>query len=125
MKFATVALIGAVSAHEVTREVESTYLSYIAEHGKSYGTEEEFKFRLNTFSRNLKFIDQFNAKVAEGEATVAINHMADWTHSEYKKLLGYRTRIGSKKGLAQNATVTDVPASVDWRALGAVTPVKN
>ena len=124
MKFAT--LIGAVSAHQVTREVESAYLSYIAEHGKSYGTEEEYKFRLNTFARNQGFIRQFNDKVTDDSATVANNHMSDWTHSEYKNLLGYRTRIGSKKGVEfTGENVTDVPASIDWREKGAVTPVKN
>jgi len=41
MKFATLALIAGVAAHDVEEE----YLQYIAEHGKSYGTMEEYKFR--------------------------------------------------------------------------------
>jgi C1A family cysteine protease len=125
MKFAT--LIGAVAAHNITYEVESAYLAYIAEHGKSYGTEEEYKFRLNQFRHNTQFIEQFNAKVTDNSAKLAINHMADWTSTEYKKLRGYKSRRGSKQ--AGKAVYTgegaDPPAAVDWRTSGAVTPVKN
>ena len=125
MKFS--AIIAGVAAHNVTAEVETAYLSYIAEHGKSYGTEEEFKFRLATFARNQKYIEQYNAKVTDDASTVGLNHMADWTHSEYKKLLGYRTRIGRKAGIPMMGVheAGDQPASIDWRAKGAVTPVKN
>lgn len=123
MKFA--ALAGAVAAHNITAEVETEYLTYIAEHGKSYGTEEEFKFRLATFARNQKYIAQYNAKVKDNEATVGLNHMADWSHAEYKKLLGYKPRPNMRQGKPAPKFVGDVPASLDWRAKGAVTPVKN
>merc|ERR1719313_2616987 len=124
MKFAAAALLGAASAVDV--EVENAYLAYIAEHGKSYGTDEEFKFRMNLYNQRVQFIREHNSKVGEGEATVGINHMADWTDAEYKKLLGYRPHPNAHKA---NETVTgDVsaaPDSVDWRTKGAVTPVKN
>jgi len=52
--------------------------------------------------------------------------MADWTDDEYKKLLGYRKKNGSAKATTTfSKHVSDLPASVDWRAKGAVTPVKN
>ena len=124
MKFAVAALLGAASA--IDMDVENSYLAYVAEHGKSYGTEEEFKFRLNLYNQRVAFVREHNAKVAEGEATVGINHMADWTDAEYKRLLGYRTRPNANRA---NETVTgDVsaaPDSVDWRAKGAVTAPKN
>ena len=87
MKFATLALLGVASAYD---EVENSYLQYIAEHGKSYGTEEEYKFRLAIYRQKVDFIREHNSKVEEGEATVGPNHMMDWTDAEYKKLLGYR-----------------------------------
>ena len=124
MKFAVAALLGAVSASEL--EIENSYLAYVAEHGKSYGTEEEFKFRLNLYSKRVAFVREQNANVVGNDATVGINHMADWTDAEYKRLLGYRTRPNANKA-AETFTgdLADVPASVDWRAKGAVNPVKN
>jgi len=50
MKFALVAnMIGLAVA---TNEAE--YLSFIATHGKSYGTEEEYQFRLALYSRKAE-----------------------------------------------------------------------
>lgn len=122
MKFAALALLGVASAYD---EVENSYLQYIAEHGKSYGTEEEYKFRLAVFKEKVEFIREHNSKVEEGEATVGLNFMADWTDAEYKKLLGFRNRPLSNKGELFVGSKTAAPASVDWRTKGAVTPIKN
>lgn len=123
MKFA--ALAGAVAAHNITAEVETEYLTYLAEHGKSYGTEEEYQFRLATFHHNQKFVANFNSKAEGADARVELNHMADWSRSEYKKLLGYKPRPTKRQGKEAPRFVGDVPASLDWREKGAVTPVKN
>ena len=90
MKFAVAALLGAASAADL--EIENSYLAYVAEHGKSYGTEEEFKFRMNLYSQRVTQVREHNANVTGNDATMGINHMADWTDAEYKKLLGYRNR---------------------------------
>jgi len=124
MKFAVAALLGAASA--IDMDVENSYLAYVAEHGKSYGTEEEFKFRLNLYNQRVAFVREHNAKVAEGEATVGINHMADWTDAEYKRLLGYRTRPqASQAAETFTGDVSAAPDSIDWREKGAVTAPKN
>jgi len=116
MKF-TAALLGLTAASPV----EETYINYMAEHGKSYATREEYEFRLAEFSRKVEFIQTHNA-LGEGDHQVGLNHMADWTDMEYKKLLGYKPH---NKTVAAEETVGDLPASVDWRTQGAVTPVKN
>jgi len=124
MKFAAAALLGAASAIEM--EVENSYLAYVAEHGKSYGTEEEFKFRMNLYSQRVQFVREHNANVQGNEATVGINHMADWTDAEYKRLLGYRTRPqASQASEVFTGDVSTAPDSIDWRAKGAVTAPKN
>jgi hypothetical protein len=87
MKYAVAALIGMVKAADF--EIERAFVNYLAEHGKSYGTREEFEFRLNLFADKLKFVSEHNSR-NEDDHTVTLNHMADWTDAEYKKLLGYK-----------------------------------
>jgi C1A family cysteine protease len=125
MKY-TLALLGAVAA--VDAEVETAYMSYLSQHGKSYATREEYQFRLNIFDKNLKYIKEVNANaVDEHDHHLGLNHMADWTQHEYKKLLGYKSHMKKSRPMRANynETVADVPASIDWRDQGAVTPVKN
>ena len=47
MKFSSTLILGFAAAHE--REAE--YLAFIAKHGKSYGTQEEYQFRLSIYNR--------------------------------------------------------------------------
>jgi cathepsin L len=110
------------------------FVNFIAEHGKSYGTREEYQFRLNLFAEKVSVIQKHNSENADGHV-MGLNSMADWTNDEYKKLLGFN----GKKHIAKhnhhhhnnnntNAMATpikDAPASVDWRTQNAVTPVKN
>jgi hypothetical protein len=35
---------------------DSTFVNYLAKHGKSYGTKEEFAFRAAIFKRNMDLI---------------------------------------------------------------------
>jgi len=123
MKFATLAALVGVNAYTVSdTTMERHYLNYLAEHGKSYPTKEEYLFRLAEFTRKMKIVESHNAKNSD-DASVAVNHMSDWTDDEYKAILGYK---GKK---ARNTTVfegsNDIPASVNWVEQGAVTPVKN
>eukprot|EP00117_Sycon_ciliatum_P028676 scpid95523/ scgid22992/ Cysteine proteinase 5 len=101
-------------------EFEHDFIRFVAKNNRMYGTKEEYNFRLNTFSQNAKFIEEFN-KLGKKQ-TVEINNMADWTHEEYKQLLGTK-----QEDVAEEFVVDPVSnaASVDWRSKGAVTHVKN
>ena len=43
--FLAAALLGAASA-TIIPQIEHSFMKYIAEHGKSYGTREEYTFRM-------------------------------------------------------------------------------
>ena len=107
-------------------QVHQQYAEYLAAHGKSYGTKEEYNFRLEQYLIKDAAINKINAE--EKNFTVGHNYMSDWTHDEYKQLLGYRGPMGSE-GLKQEKIkvldTVDLPASVDWRTQGAVNPVKD
>ena len=118
MKY-TFALLGFAAADA---NVEHRFLEYLAEHGKSYATREEFMFRLNIFTQKMQVIEEHNSR-NDVSHSLGLNHMADWTDHEYKKLLGYKST--KKEARANYLNVDEVPASVDWRTKGAVTPVKD
>merc|ERR1712184_224883 len=50
--------------------------------------------------------------------------MSDWTHEEYKRLLGYKPEMKTTWNYA-DLDETNLADSVDWRTEGAVTKVKD
>ena len=105
---------------------DSQFLDFIAQHGKSYGTKEEFQFRKEQFFKNLA---EAKSMLEENSTfTVGANKFADWTAAEYKRILGYRPRTQEEMSETEEhqlQQVIDLPDSVDWRTVGAVTPVKD
>jgi C1A family cysteine protease len=105
--------------------IEKEYLDFINEHGKSYGTREEYELRLNIFRKNLKLIQEHNSNNHD-DHTLAINHMADWTEAEIQRINGLRRKQRNAKAIQnEKINLEDLPASVNWVEAGAVTPIKD
>jgi C1A family cysteine protease len=119
--FATAALAGLVAATPMT-DMEFKFINYVAKFGKSYGTTEEYAFRLEQFAKVDQFIQETNA--VEQNFTVGHNIFSDYTHAEYKKLLGYKPVQTTSTAEVSNA-VPDFATGVNWVTAGAVTPVKD
>jgi len=102
--------------------------AYLKEFGKSYPSFQEYKQRQEIFDLNLQKVQTHNAEYNTGAHTwfAAMNELADRTEAEFQTLR-------SKKYSPSQHPVIDLskgqlkanPASIDWRDLGAVTPVKN
>jgi cathepsin L len=130
---------------KVDLEAKIQFNEYLAKHNKSYGTQEEYKFRLRVFTKSLWYITKANEKNEDG-AVVGLNSLADMTKEEYSKLRGYgiekKNKFASKpfghKGenpmMKKNKRShrkmeaeddVSIPDAVNWVDQGAVTPVKN
>jgi len=106
-------------------EYQLLFRRFMSAHNKNYEMSEFFA-RYNTFKNNVDWIRAFNAE-GTNTFTVAVNQFADMTSEEFKaKMLGYKF-IAKEQMLGQVAqvNVSNLATSVDWRAKGAVTPVKD
>lgn len=108
--------------------ISERYEIWLAQYGRKHVNSEEQEKRFNIFKDNVEYIDKFNN---EGNRTYKLgaNKFADLTHEEF--LASYnREKISTSPSFINvdsfdpNA-VTDVPSTLDWRARGAVTPVKD
>ncbi|XP_021911873.1 chymopapain-like [Carica papaya] len=103
--------------------------SWMLKHNKIYESIDEKIYRFEIFRDNLMYIDETNKK--NNSYWLGLNGFADLSNDEFKKKY-----VGS---VAEDFTglehfdnedftykhVTNYPQSIDWRAKGAVTPVKN
>jgi len=102
--------------------VEYRFMAHIVEYGISYGTREEYHYRLSLFQQTVDEVERINNDPTETH-TAAINYLSTWTAAEKKTLLGFKNdnRVRTPT-LLDESNLTD---SVNWVTSGAVTPVKN
>ena len=104
------------------QDADAIFSRYVAKHGKSYGTKEEYEFRKEQYFKNMAILND----ALEEDATyhVGENKFSDWTKEEFKRLLGYR-RVDLNDNAELITEEVGIPDSVDWRTTGHVTPVKD
>jgi len=106
-------------------EAEREFIRFIAEHSRSYGTKEEYEFRLQEFSKKYVEIQKHNAKVNR-TYELGINKFADVTDYEFSKLLGYKKESFVRSDSPfYSAEESDDHPELDWVAKGGVTDVKD
>lgn len=106
----------------VSQELEQSFVEHVSRYGLSFGTKEEYEFRLSQYAIKDASIKKINAE--EKNFTVGHNFMSTWTKFEYKRLLGYGGIEGEIEGNTVELPETD-EVEVDWRAKGAVNPVRD
>lgn len=139
-RLVAVFLLGAVLAYggpaldraETTSEAEhAKWSAFKAKHGKVYAAHEE-DARKATFLEHSRFIDEHNERFRQGLETFELSHnkLSDLTMEEIAA-----TRLGVLASQPDIVLVNaswhvtpdnfEVPASLDWRTQGAVSPVKD
>lgn len=90
------------------------FMKFVAKYGKSYGTKEEYEFRLQQFKSAYSTIQTENSKNGN-TFTVGVNKFADLTNAEYKRLLGYKRRTMRQAPSTTAEESYSFTDSIDWR----------
>lgn len=106
------------------------YERWRSHHTVSRDLNEKRK-RFNVFKENVRFIHEFNKK--DKLYKLRLNRFGDMTKDEFRRTFAgsridhHRKFRGCPQGIGgfMHEKTGDLPASVDWREKGAVTPVKD
>ena len=88
-------------------------MDFIEKNGISYGSENEYNYRLDIFTQNLERIELLSLN--NPLATFAINEFADKTKEEMKMRKGLRTSVNAILNDDHNSEIT--AQSFDWSGM--------
>lgn len=115
---------------ESDESLKGLFERWLLRHGLMRDLDDKAK-RFNVFKDNVKYIHEFNK---QGHSyKLALNKFGAMTKEEFRntyagsKIDHHKTLRGERRGSGNfiYEKVKSVPASIDWREKGAVTPVKN
>ena len=107
-------------------------------HNKNYLTKEEYTARLQIFANNLATIRKHDAEATGYK--IGVNKFADLSLEEFDKMMGFKplaegpidddeqdpeVQATDEEPEEHGRNLQSYPASLDWRASGAVNPVRN
>lgn len=130
------ACIAATSALSFIDVIKEEWHAFKLRHKKQYTSETEETFRLKIYAENRHKIAKHNQLYDLGKVTyrLAENAFTDMLHHEFVNTMnGFNRTNTILKGVEnklEGASFIEpanvrIPDSVDWRTLGAVTPVKD
>ncbi|RDX79825.1 Senescence-specific cysteine protease SAG39 [Mucuna pruriens] len=119
------------TSHAIGRRLITSerHEKWMSQYGKVYKDAAEKEKRFQIFKTNVHFIESFNA-AGDKPFNLSINQFADLHNHEFKALLinnqkkAHRVEIATETSFRYD-TGTKIPATMDWRRRGAVTPIKD
>lgn len=119
--------------------MRARYDTWAAKHGRTHTDPAEKARRYDAFKSNAEFVDSHNDAAGKSNSSLrlATNKFSDLTSEEFEAMylnnnVGKVGRLISKRFngsipgfMYGNLSESDVPASRNWTAMGAVTAVKD
>jgi len=121
----TIVAIALAAAANAATEMEAAFMAYISDFGKNYSSLHEFNLRFEQFVRNYSHIITHNSE--DHQFTLGLNQFSDWTHEEYKSMLGSLPAMESENLVYLSASddFNAVANDVNWVTAGAVNRIKD
>ncbi|KAB2612585.1 ervatamin-B-like [Pyrus ussuriensis x Pyrus communis] len=125
-------MLGAWSSGATSRTLQDAsiygrYEQWLTRYGRVYNDVNEKETRFKIFKENVAFIESSN-KDANKPYRLSVNQFADLTNEEFKAsrngFKGHECSTKTSSFKYENVTAS-LPATMDWRKKGAVTPVKD
>jgi hypothetical protein len=88
---------GTFLAQTTISDAEREFINFVSEYHRTYGTKEEYNYRLGVFTENYNAIKSHATEKNGATYTLGITSLADLSEYEYKMLLGYKKNINSAK----------------------------
>ncbi|BFG25041.1 hypothetical protein CerSpe_113150 [Prunus speciosa] len=124
-------MLGTWSSEATSRNLQDAsmyerYEQWMVRYGREYNDVNEKQKRFEIFKKNVAYIESSNSDVNKSYK-LSVNQFADQTNEEVKASRnGFKGREYSTKFTSfKYENVTVVPATMDWRSKGAVTPMKD
>ena len=119
-----------LAAREINDDLSmvARHESWMAQYNRVYKDATEKAYRFEVFKANVGFIESFNAKNLK--FYLGVNQFADLTNEEFKATKANKGYKPSMERMPtgfryENVSFDALPATVDWRTKGAVTPIKD
>jgi cathepsin L len=123
MKVYTLLFLVVAVAFVSAYDYQAGFTDWMKQYNKVY-SHAEFQPRFGIWKQNQDFIMAHNKE--NQSFKVAMNQFGDLTAQEFASIVnGLTSRSFEVPAVPSVVSVVDLPASVDWRTKGAVTPIKN
>ncbi|XP_058095652.1 senescence-specific cysteine protease SAG39-like [Magnolia sinica] len=124
-------MLGVWASQAMGRTLQEASMSnrherWMAQYGHTYKDAAEKELRFKIFKDNVEFIESFN-NAGDRSYKLSVNEFADQTNEEFKSTHnGFKpTQTRASRATSFMYENVTVPASMDWRKKGAVTPIKD
>ena len=118
-----VAFAGIYQCEVIDSAMQSSFLEHTSKYGLSYGTQEEYDFRMGLFAKKDAEIKEINA--SQDSFVLAHNMFSTMTEFEAKRMNGYKRPENLEHENVTELSTANLKDEVNWITKGAVNPVKN
>ena len=121
-------LIGLISLITISSNISyfthlDNFNHYISNYNKHYN-ESEYWYRYHVYEKNMDYINQRNMNLTSYK--LGENNFSDISIEEFNSIyLRYKMEVNQSVISNYNITNNSIPPSIDWRANGMVTNVKD
>lgn len=124
-KFILFSLLSLVTSNKIPNENDNmfnSYVDYLNNYNKCY-SDNDFWLHYNVYRDNVNYINNHNNKSTTYK--LGINKFTDMSRKEFGSTYLSNCYYSPEKHCVNQSRLLDIPDSVDWRANGWVTDVKD